>query len=119
MRTLIQTLDTRLSPSLTGGFCQNLRSAITLLNVQRTNVLPIAFGRCVCSSTSQSTQFGQLQPPFPHPLKWMPNQDDLIFSALLRYQIEKERRAFTDEHARLQAELDAAIRNLSLDRKLN
>lgn len=34
-------------------------------------------------------------------------------------QIEKDRRTVTDERARLQAELDAAIRSLSLDRKLN
>ncbi len=34
-------------------------------------------------------------------------------------QIEKDRRTITDERARFQAELDAAIRNLSLDRKLN
>jgi len=34
-------------------------------------------------------------------------------------QIEKDRRAATDERARLQTELAAAIRSLSLDRKLN
>jgi hypothetical protein len=34
-------------------------------------------------------------------------------------QIERERRAVIDERARLQSELDAAIRGLSLDRKLN
>ncbi len=34
-------------------------------------------------------------------------------------QIEKDRRTTTEERARFQAELDAAIRNLSLDRKLN
>jgi hypothetical protein len=33
-------------------------------------------------------------------------------------QLEKERRVLTDERARLQAELDASIRSLSLDRKL-
>ena len=34
-------------------------------------------------------------------------------------QIEKDRRAAVAEHARLQAELEAAIRGLSLDRKVN
>jgi hypothetical protein len=34
-------------------------------------------------------------------------------------QMEKDRRTISEERARFQAELDAAIRNLSLDRKLN
>jgi hypothetical protein len=34
-------------------------------------------------------------------------------------QIEKDRRAAVDEHARLQGELEAAIRGLSLDRKVH